>query len=243
MHDSLKPARPFSFSRRRLIGVTSAAAAFGIRSRYLAAQEADDASTPESVPIESTTTGEMPSSGALRPGPVGEQPALPQAVNASDPVQISIDTIGVNADVEATDIENGVMTNPTGPWVVAWYRQTASLGEQGNVVLAGHVDYWDVGPSVFFDVRNLVAGDIVTLVAEDGRAYDYAVDWSETYDIAALTSGTLQDVVSATDVPSVTLITCGGEFDYVNGEYLSRMVVRGTLSEIRGTPAASTPEA
>ena len=59
--------------------------------------------------------------------------------------------------------------------------------------------------------------------------------------LEALTSGGLQDVVGPTDVPSVTLITCGGDFDYVNGEYLSRMVVRATLMAPEGTPE-STPE-
>jgi hypothetical protein len=29
----------------------------------------------------------------------------------------------------------------------------------------------------------------------------------------------------------LTLITCGGEFDYASGEYLSRRVVRASLVE------------
>lgn len=241
-HD--RPARtPFGsprMSRRAAVGLGLGVLGAAATSRSLGAQDEAAESTPELVPIQSTTVGEMPSAGALRPGPIGQDSPLPTAANPSAPVQITVEKAGIDAQVETLEIVNGIMQNPTGPWVVAWYRQTATLGEQGNVVLAGHVDYWNVGPSVFFNLRDLVAGDVITLVGEDGRGYDYAMEWAEVFDLAALTSGGLQDVVGPTDVPSVTLITCGGEFDYVNGEYLSRMVVRGTLIAPEGTPE-STP--
>lgn len=228
------------FTRRSLIAATAAVGS--VRLAY--AQ--DDASTPEStpsqVPIESTTTGDLPSSGALRPGPVGENSPLPRAANPTTPVNIVVEKAGINADIEQLDIVNGVMANPTGPWVVAWYRQTATLGEQGNVVLAGHVDFWNVGPSVFFNVRELVAGDEIVLTGEDGRTYSYAVEWSQTFLMEELIDGgALQYVTGHTDTRSVTLITCGGEFDYVNGEYLSRMVVRGTFVEPPPATPPSTP--
>lgn len=242
MHD--RPARiPFGsprMSRRAAVGLGLGVLGAAATSRSLGAQDEAAESTPELVPIQSTTVGEMPSAGALRPGPIGQDSPLPTAANPSAPVQITVEKAGIDAQVETLEIVNGIMQNPTGPWVVAWYRQTATLGEQGNVVLAGHVDYWNVGPSVFFNLRDLVAGDVITLVGEDGRGYDYAMEWAEVFDLEALTSGGLQDVVGPTDVPSVTLITCGGEFDYVNGEYLSRMVVRATLIAPEGTPE-STP--
>ena len=226
-----------TLSRRSLL----AAAAVAGTTRLVVAQE--EASTPEStpsqVPIESTTTGDMPSSGALRPGPVGENSPLPRAANPSAPANIVVEKAGINADIEQLDIVNGVMANPSGPWVVAWYRQTATLGEQGNVVLAGHVDFWNVGPSVFFNVRDLVEGDEIVLTGVDERTYTYAVDWVETFLMEDLTTGgVLQEVTGHTDTRSVTLITCGGEFDYVNGEYLSRMVVRAAFVE----PPPATPD-
>lgn len=227
-------------NRRTLFGMAAGLAAAGI-TRMGIAQESTPEATPGQVPIQSTTVGEMPSTGAIRPGPVGQQSPLPTAANPTDPVNITVDAAGINADIVTMQIVNGTMENPPGPWVVAWYQQTATLGEPGNVVLSGHVDFWNVGPSVFFNVRDLVEGDVITLTGENDSAYDYEVAWQETYDIDALTSGTLQDVVGATEVPSVTLITCGGEFDYANGEYLSRMVVRGTLISPDGTPE-STPE-
>lgn len=225
------------FTRRSLIAAATAIGA----SRVAHAQ--DDGSTPESTPsqppIESTTTGELPTSGALRPGPVGENSPLARASNPTDPASIQVEKAGINASIEQADIVDGIMANPTGPWVVAWYRQTATLGEQGNVVLAGHVDFWNVGPSVFFNLRDLVAGDEIVLAGENGSTFTYAVDWIETFLLDDLTTGgVLEDVTGHTDTRSVTLITCGGEFDYVNGEYLSRMVVRGSFV----APPPATPE-
>ncbi len=228
------------FSRRSLLGAAAAAGMARVA-------HAQDASTPEStpaqVPIESTTTGDTPSAGALRPGPLGESSPLPRAANPTAPVNIVVEKAGINADIEQLNIVNGVMENPTGPWVVAWYRQTATLGEQGNVVLAGHVDFWNVGPSVFFNVRDLAEGDEVVLTGENGRTYSYAIDWVETFLLEELTTGgKLQEVVGFTEVPSLTMITCGGEFDYVNGEYLSRTVARASFvppppATPTGTPA------
>lgn len=206
----------------------------------------DTPSTPESTPtqppIESTTTGDLPSSGALRPGPVGEDSPQARAANPTDPTTIMIDKAGINASIEQIDIVDGVMANPSGPWVVGWYRQTATLGEQGNVVLAGHVDFWNVGPSVFFYLRDLVEGDEIVLAGENDATYTYAVEWLETFSTEDLTSGILQDVTGFTETQSLTLITCGGEFDYVNGEYLSRMVVRANLLPPPAATPGSTPE-
>jgi hypothetical protein len=237
-HDASLPERALHLSRRSLLGVASGALVAGMLQSTIA-QESTPESTPELVPIQSTTVGDLPSAGGMRPGPVGQQSPRPMAVNPTDPVNIVVEKAAINADIVTMEIVNGVMQNPPGPWVVAWYRQTATLGEQGNVVLAGHVDYWDVGPSVFFNLRDLVAGDIVSLSGENGTRYDYAVEWTDVFDIDALTGGKLQEVVGLTERPAVTLITCGGEFDYANGEYLSRIVVRGTLVKRIGTPEAT----
>ncbi len=171
--------------------------------------------------------GDVPSTGVRRPGPIG--PTLPLVARREGalPVAIRIEKAGVDAPVETVQIVDGVMQNPTGPWVVSWYQETAKPGGNGNAVMAGHVDYWEVGPAVFANLGTLAEGDTIEVVGEDGTAYTYAVEWTELYENA---TAPIQEIVGETEDPSLTLITCGGEFNYDTGEYVSRYVVRAVLT-------------
>ncbi len=131
--------------------------------------------------------------------------------------------VSIDAPIEQQQIIDGVMQNPSGPWVVAWYKETGRLDELGNVVMAGHLDYWDVGPAVFFNLGQLTNGDMIEVIGEDEQVYTYVVRWSRLYDIA---TAPIDEIVGPTTIESLTLITCGDPFDYERGEYLQRLVVR-----------------
>jgi hypothetical protein len=150
---------------------------------------------------------------------------------APPPVAIQIDAAGVNSPVEIREIVDGALTAPSGPWVVAWYRQSARPGESGNVVMGGHVDYWTVGPAVFSGLSTLAQGAEIKVTDAAGNAYTYAVEWVREYPVADLTPGQLRQIVAPTEEPSLTLVTCGGVFDPVRGEYLTRLVVRAARVE------------
>lgn len=70
----------------------------------------------------------------------------------------------------------------------------------------------------------------------DGATYTYAVAWVRTYEVAGLTPETINEIVGPTNTEALTLITCGGDFDYDTGQYLSRTIVRGHLVEVDGVP-------
>ncbi len=171
--------------------------------------------------------GEQPTSGGARPGPVNAVPGLrsPGVL----PVGLRIEAIELDATIEQQHIEDGVMQNPSGPFVVAWYKETGRLGEEdNNVVLAGHLDYWDVGPAIFYDVWKLEEGDRIEVVGKNDAVFVYAVDWVEAYKLDELDSAAIQDIIGPTPTESLTLITCGGDFDYDSGEYEERIIVRAT---------------
>jgi sortase (surface protein transpeptidase) len=198
-----------------------------------AAQETngeEDVATTEAL-------SEVPSTGARRPGPVvltatrvaAPEPE-PEPVEGVAPVELQVDSVGVDAPIELGAVVDGAMQDPSGPWVVSWYDQLGKIGEGGNVVLAGHVDYWNVGPAVFWDVRDLPAGDVIRVVGEDGKNYEYAVQWTQPYMAEELTPEVIQkDIVGDTGEETLTLITCGGEFNPDTGEYNQRWVVRANL--------------
>jgi sortase (surface protein transpeptidase) len=194
-----------------------------------AAQEADD----ETATTEALS--EVPTTGARRPGPVilaATRVAAPEPepVEGVAPIALQVDSVGVDAPIELGNVTDGVMQDPSGPWVVSWYEPLGKVGEGGNVVMAGHVDYWNVGPAVFWDVRYLPEGDIIRVVGEDGKNYEYAVQWTQSYMADQLTPEVIQgEIVGDTGEETLTLITCGGEFNPETGEYNQRWVVRANL--------------
>jgi hypothetical protein len=194
-----------------------------------AAQEADDDVATTEV------LSEVPTTGARRPGPVilaASRVAAPspEPVEGVAPIALQVDSVGVDAPIELGGVVDGIMMDPSGPWVVSWYEPLGKVGEGGNVVMAGHVDYWNVGPAVFWDVRYLPEGDIIRVVGEDGKNYEYAVQWTQSYMADQLTPEVIQgEIVGDTGQETLTLITCGGEFNPDTGEYNQRWVVRANL--------------
>src|SRR5215211_9044752 len=73
--------------------------------------------------IESTERGEMPTTGGQRPGPIGFNPQG-ATVAGYQPVSITIEKAAVDAVIEVREIVDGLMQDPTGPWVVSWYKET-----------------------------------------------------------------------------------------------------------------------
>ena len=151
------------------------------------------------------------------------EPAGPAPSTA--PVQrITIPRIEVDAPVvvKSTDA-NGVMESPDGPWDVAWYDFSARPGFGGNAVFSGHVDYRNVGPAVFWRLRELELGDAVQVRLADGTDYGYRVTAKSTFDAA---TAPISDIVGPTAKEVITLITCAGTFDRATRQYDQRLVVR-----------------
>jgi hypothetical protein len=182
---------------------------------------------------------EMPSTGARRLGPLelagsrvpAPETPEPEQVEGFTPIELQIDKVGLFAPIETGTIVDGAMQDPSGPWVVAWYDQLGKVGEGHNVVMAGHVDYWNTGPAIFWEVPNLQPGDVIRVVGPNNETMEYAVEWTQMYDVATeLTPEVIQrDIVGNTGQESLTLITCGGEFNPETAEYLQRWVVRANL--------------
>ncbi len=178
-------------------------------------------------PDATSQLGEMTTLGGMRPGPIGTAPE-PFRTGGVAPIAIKIANAQVDAQVEQQEIVNGVMQNPSGPYVVAWYRGTGRLGEDDNVVMAGHLDYWDVPQAVFFYVGRLQPGDEIDVTGEDNQVYKYKVEWVKNYVVAELGATGVQEIVGPTTTETLTLITCGGPFDPNTGQYLERMIVRAS---------------
>jgi LPXTG-site transpeptidase (sortase) family protein len=211
-------------SRRALLGLGPAA--LGLAFAGAATTRASLANQA----VDEAARGDMPTTGGMRPGPVGLNPPQMRRPGVA-PIAMKIQKAQVDAQVEPQPIQDGVMLDPTGPFVIAWYEDTGKLGEETNIVFAGHLDYYDVGPAVFYDLYQLVEGDPIEIIGEGEEVFTYLVEWGRNFTVDELDADSIQSIVGKTDTESATLITCGGTFDYTVGQYLERYVVRAKRAQ------------
>ena len=154
--------------------------------------------------------------------------------------RIAIPRFGVEAPIVVLGVDdNGVMETPDGPTKVAWYDFSARPGypvdeDGGNAVFSGHVDYYNYGPAVFWNLRNLELEDEIEVGLTDGTMYRYSVISRKQYNAA---TAPIREIVGDTPTEVITLITCGGTFDPSVGEYDDRVIVRA--QRIYEDPATS----
>lgn len=173
--------------------------------------------TPDAVACPAITTAD---------GAVGTPSATPEAgqdcARGQVPMTVRIPAIQVEATVEVKEILDGEMQQPTDEKVVTWYKETARLGEIGNVVIAGHLNWWGFPEAIFFNLSTLKAGDAIEVSDGSGGTFTYAVT---TVRQLPATDGP-EEIVKGTDAETITLITCSGEWDPSVSEYDSRTVVQ-----------------
>lgn len=190
--------------------------------------------------VHADTGSQLPavSQDGYRSGPLGPSDAV-QTLASERPIAMVIPDAGVDSEVEINHIVDGQMLNPTGPWVVSWYEGTGLLHEKRrNMLYSGHVDYWDVGPAIFWNLAGVPEGTLIQVLGDKGGEASYAVEFIERVTLAELTAEKMQQITAPTPYEALTIITCGGEFDYSVGQYLQRDIVRARL--VQGKEAGTT---
>ncbi|MDQ3525021.1 MAG: class F sortase, partial [Chloroflexota bacterium] len=166
----------------------------------------------------------FPATPVATPGATPSADSTPVAcARGAVPMRVAIGEIEVDAEIEILETIGGEMQAPTGAVDVAWYKESARLGETGNILLAGHLNYWGVPEGVFFRLEALAEGDAVELEGDDGETYRYIVEWAENF---PSDEEPPEETLGHTDNQSLTLITCGGEWSAEIAEYDHRTVVR-----------------
>ncbi|OHX06979.1 Sortase family protein [Micromonospora aurantiaca] len=151
----------------------------------------------------------------------------------SAPTRITIDRVGVRADILALGV-NGDGTVQVPPLEQAmdagWYKLGASPGEVGNAVIMGHVDSAKIGPAVFFRLGELLPGDMIQVVRVDRTEVTFRVDGVKSYPKDAFPTDL---VYGPSDTASLRVITCGGTFDEQKRSYTDNVIVFATLVSSR----------
>ncbi|TFD32690.1 class F sortase [Cryobacterium cryoconiti] len=147
-----------------------------------------------------------------------------QAPRALAPQRIRVGSLGIDMAIEPVGLAaDGAMELPKDPSIAAWYRFGPSpVSATGATVVAAHVDslVYDIGP--FAELASAPAGTEIVVTTEDGQERRYAVESVQTVNKADVPWDSIFD---RTGPGRLTLVTCGGEFDYDARSYLSNVIV------------------
>ncbi|HVL82305.1 MAG TPA: class F sortase, partial [Actinomycetota bacterium] len=154
-----------------------------------------------------------------RPAPPPPKPARPAAFPTRGRVRIP--SVAIEGPVVSTVVKDRDMVIPPNSRDVAWLDHGSYPGPYRNVILAGHRS-WGGRQGTLWRLGEVKEGDEVW-VEVDGAAHGYRVKWVRLYHPD---NAPVEEIMGETPVHSVTLITCGGNFDQARRRYDQRIVVR-----------------
>ncbi|HWO72968.1 MAG TPA: class F sortase [Dehalococcoidia bacterium] len=155
--------------------------------------------------------------------------SVSSAIYPSDDT-LAIPRLGIRAPVNVRDVGgDGVLGVPEGAYDVVRYNfgqypELASYpGQGGTTLIGGHLDYYVVGPAVFWPLRRAEVGDVVEYRLGDGTVLTYVVDW-----VADIPWDESLNPYIVQGGDSLILITCTGTFDRSVRRYDLRRLVHAT---------------
>jgi len=145
------------------------------------------------------------------------------------PVQLIVPAIGVDTSMVNLGLNvDGTLEVPVDYAKAGWFTGGNYPGDPSGPpgLIAGHVDD-TTGPAVFYDLRNLVAGDEVHVVRADNTVAVFAVTATAQYPKSEFPAAELYAPVESSEI---VLITCTGDFNENTRSYLDNYVVRAQLN-------------
>jgi len=184
--------------------------------------------TNKHVAAQVATVAEKAKNSEASPIPTEQKPTAAAygaySVDPTRPRYVRIAKIGVAARVmPQTTTKSGALKAPGNVNDAGWFTSSSKPGEGGAVLLDGHV----AGPTqrgVFYNIKKLVAGDVVEVERGDGTVFRYTVVRSTTTDVA---DTDMSDALLSAETGNqgLNLITCTGSYDSKSGEYNQRIIV------------------
>lgn len=187
--------------------------------RVLAVQQEPVFHAASVPPVQNDTCPQLNNPGGLRWRPSAD--AGPWSTGGT----VRLPRLGVSAPIYRVGVDtNSEMVVPRNAHDVAWLDQGPFPGDTQNAVLAGHIR-WSGVPGSFGRIQQMSPGDIV-VVELNGKRWEFQVRWTCLFDY---NTDQAARIMGRTNVPSVTLISCGGVFSQAAGTHNKRVAVRAEL--------------
>lgn len=163
---------------------------------------------------------------SIRPSTSAEEKSIEEIQSGITPALIEIPAIDARAEIiEVGQTAEGNMEAPADIHTIGWYAPGVKPGNNGNAVMAGHVDGL-TGPGTFFNLKKLKAGDLILITGTDGTELTFSVREKKAY---LPQEAPLKEIFGASPEPHLNLITCTGIFNTTIGHYEERLVVYADL--------------
>jgi|SRR3989344_5732051 len=151
-------------------------------------------------------------------------PTIPQ------PRDFNIPKINVSAPIIPVGVdENGRMQLPENIDEVGWYSPGSKPGEEGNAVIAGHLDSTTGEGAIFYHLNELEPGDNLYVTDELGNEYTFVVTAKKIYEYDKVP---IEEVFGESSKKRLNLITCTGQWIADQRNYSHRMVIYSELQSI-----------
>jgi hypothetical protein len=141
---------------------------------------------------------------------------------------ISIPAIHVQAIVGSVGLTNAdAIGTPSNVYDTDWYNGSAKPGQPGAALIDGHVSSWTTN-GVFYNLRQLVAGNQIKITRGDGQILNYIVVKVQVYQQNAVDIRALLSPINPLK-SGLNLITCTGNIVKGTNEFSQRVVVYTSL--------------
>jgi len=168
-------------------------------------------------------------SGAQSDAPPSESPVVASTISsykvAPDmPKTITIKAINVHARVLPVGIlSSGALGVPRNTNDTGWYNGSSKPGENGAPLIIGHVS-GAVNVGVFYNLKKLNAGDIITVERGDGVKIDYKVVKKQVVPSSQVDMSELLVPVTA-GTEGLNIMTCAGKYQEKEQTFTDRELV------------------
>lgn len=151
------------------------------------------------------------------------RPILTPTPTQAPPVRLIVPKLSINTLIEPVSVgANNVMEVPDGWDKAGWYIKAVKPGEAGTAVIVGHYDDQFGKPAIFYYLKQLEAGDKVSILTGDGKELNFTVIKKSAYPFWS----SIDALLIPDKNKNLILITCGGWWNQTTHNYSERLVVQ-----------------
>ncbi|MGC5771231.1 class F sortase [Paenibacillus pabuli] len=152
----------------------------------------------------------------------------PNSMVMKKPVRLCIPSVHLSTTITPIHLsKDGHLQVPKSSEVAGLYVDGVLPGEEGNAIVAGHVDNY-TGPAIFYPLKHLKPGSFVLLFDQNNQYLKYEVLEVQSY---YTQEAPLDKIFGDTPEKQLNLITCTGKYDRKKKEHEKRLIVYTRLVE------------